>query len=124
MARLIGAINYDTGGYIASPGGYVPYHYEDELRVLPLLGRDPARTDRNEVLMANARLAQICTVPIECATEVAKDALVALWATQTTHDDGSGAAVRNVTVIRVDTALRNWSGALPAYLVTLTLRTR
>ena len=111
--------------YFPLPDNFVPYHYEDELRVLPLLGRDPAQSDRNEVLQANARGAQVCTFAALAEGNAAKDVLVALWATQTTHDLGDGAGVRNVAVMKVDVALAYWADpATPVYVVTLTTRTR
>jgi hypothetical protein len=111
--------------YFPLPDNFVPYGYGDELRVVPLLGRDPAQADRNEVLQANARGAQVCTFAALAEGNAAKDALQALWATQTTHDLGDGAGVRNVTVVKVDTVLAYWADpATPAYLVTLTTRTR
>lgn len=111
--------------YFPLPDSFVPYHYEDELRVLPLLGRDPAQADRNEVLQANARGAQVCTFAALAEGNAAKDALQTLWATQTTHDLGDGAGVRNVTVTKVDAALASWAdAATPVYVVTITARTR
>ena len=117
---VIGGIHY-----FPLPDNFTPYRYEDEVKVLPLLGRDPALADRNEVLQANARGAQVCTFAALAEGNAAKDALQALWATQTTHDPGDGAAVRNVTVMKVDAALAYWADpATPVYVVTLTARTR
>jgi hypothetical protein len=111
--------------YFPLPDNFVPYHYEDEVRVVPLLGRDGALPDRNEVLQANARGAQVCTFAALAEGNAAKDALQALWATQTTHDLGDGAGARNVAVTKVDVALVSWADpATPVYLVTLTTRTR
>ena len=111
--------------YFPLPDNFVPYHYEDELRVVPLLGRDPAQADRNEVLQSSARGAQTCTFAALAEGNAAKDALVALWATQTTHDLGDGAGARNVTVTKVDVALASWADpATPVYVVTITTRTR
>jgi hypothetical protein len=111
--------------YFPLPDNFVPYGYADELRVVPLLGRDPALADRNEVLQANARGAQACTFAALAEGNAAKDALQALWATQTTHDLGDGAGIRNVTVTKVDVALASWAdAATPVYVVTITTRTR
>ena len=111
--------------YFPLPDNFAPYHYEDELRVVPLLGRDPALADRNEVLQTSARGAQVCTFAALAEGNAAKDALQALWATQTTHDPGDGAGVRNVAVTKVDVALASWADpATPVYVVTLTTRTR
>lgn len=111
--------------YFPLPDGFMPYHYEDELHVVPLLGRDPAQADRNEVLQASARGAQACTFAALAEGNAAKDALVALWATQTTHDLGDGVGARNVTVVKVDAALASWAdAAMPVYVVTITTRTR
>jgi hypothetical protein len=115
----IGAITYTD-----SQDGFEPYHYEDELRVLPLLGRDPALTDKNEVLQANARAAQVCTFHAIAEGESAKAALVALWATQTTHDAGDGLGARNVTVISVKSRILVWSSSTPIYDVEIVVRTR
>lgn len=111
--------------YFPLPDNFTPYHYEDELRVVPLLGRDPAQADRNEVLQANARGAQVCTFAALAEGNAAKDALVALWATQTAHDLGDGAGARNVAVTKVDAAITSWAdAATPVYVVTITTRTR
>lgn len=125
MDPIIGTIHYNDGtDYIALYDDLVAYHYEDEVAVLPLLGRDAMLADRNEVLMTSARRAQTATFSALALSAAARDALVALWATQTTHNDGSGEAARNVTVTKVDTQVYNWSGATPAWKVTLTVRTR
>ena len=117
---VIGGIHY-----FPLPDNFAPYRYEDEVKVLPLLGRDPALADRNEVLQASARGAQVCTFAALAEGNAAKDALQALWATQTTHDLGDGAGVRNVAVMKVDASLAYWADpATPVYLVTLTTRTR
>ena len=117
---VIGGIHY-----FPLPDNFAPYRYEDEVKVLPLLGRDPARADRNEVLQTSARGAQVCTFAALAEGNAAKDALQALWATQTTHDPGDGAGARNVAVTKVDVALVSWADpATPVYLVTLTARTR
>lgn len=117
---LVGGI-----AYFPMPDNFVPYHYDDELRVIPLLGRDPAQADRNEVLQASARGAQVCTFAALAEGSAAKDALVALWATQTTHDLGDGLGARNVTVVKIDAALASWAdAATPVYVVTITTRTR
>ena len=103
--------------------GYSGYSYTDELAVVRLLGRDGALADRNEVLQQSAKGAMVATVEALCETAAARDALLALFATQTTHDDASGEAVRNVTVVKAENRLMMWSGA-PIWVVTLTLRTR
>jgi len=111
--------------YFPLPDNFVPYGYADELRVVPLLGRDPALADRNEVLQSSARGAQACTFAALAEGNAAKDALQALWATQTTHDLGDGAGARNVTVTKVDVAFSSWAdAAVPVYVVTITTRTR
>lgn len=111
--------------YFPLPDSFVPYHYEDELHVVPLLGRDPAQADRNEVLQSSARGAQSCTFAALAEGNAARDALVALWATAATHDLGDGAGARNVSVIKVDVALASWAdAATPVYVVTITTRTR
>ena len=111
--------------YFPLPDNFTPYRYEDEVKVVPLLGRDPALADRNEVLQTNARGAKVCTFAALAEGNVAKDALQALWATQTTHEPGDGAGVRSVAVTKVDVALVSWADPqVPAYLVTLTTRTR
>ncbi len=116
---VIGGIHY-----FPLPDSFVPYRYEDDIVVLKLLGRDGALADRNEVLQTSARGAQVCTFAALAEGNAAKDALVALWATQTTHDLGDGAGARNVTVTKVDTGLMSWGDpATPVYLVTLTTRT-
>lgn len=124
MDPTLGSIHYNTGDYIALEDGYVPYHYEDEVQVLPLLGRDSIATDRYEVLQTSARRAQVCTFQVLCATAAARDALLALWATQTTHDDASGAGSRNVTVISTPVTGSYWGGSVPEWVVTVTVRTR
>ncbi|HZP97228.1 MAG TPA: hypothetical protein VFC31_12990 [Candidatus Limnocylindria bacterium] len=111
--------------YFPLADNFVPYHYEDELRVTPLLGRDPAQPDRNEVLQSSARGAEVCTFAALAEGNAAKDALVALWGTQTTHDLGDGAGARSVAVVKVETALASWADpATPVYVVTVTTRTR
>ncbi|MDE3095605.1 MAG: hypothetical protein KGK07_06350 [Chloroflexota bacterium] len=111
--------------YFPLPDSFVPYHYDDELRVTPLLGRDPAQADRNEVLQSSARGAQSCTFAALAEGNAARDALIALWATATTHDLGDGAGARNVSVTKVDVALASWADpATPVYVVTITTRTR
>lgn len=124
MDPIIGGIHYNTGDYIALDDGYVPYHYEDEVLVLPLLGRDAIATDRYEVLQTSARRAQVSTFLVLCATAAARDALTALWGTQTTHDDASGAAVRNVSVTSTPVTRAYWGGTVPEWVVALTVRTR
>ena len=117
---VIGGIHY-----FPLPDNFTPYRYEDEVKVVPLLGRDPALADRNEVLQTNARGAQVCTFAALAEGNAAKDALQALWATQTTHDPGDGAGVRNVGVTKVEVTLASWADpATPVYVVTLTTRTR
>lgn len=114
---LIGAIPYFP------LEGYTGYSYADELRVVSLLGKDPALPDRNEVLQSSGKGAMGATVEALCETPAARDALVALYGTQTTHDDATGEAVRNVTVVKVESRLFMWTG-VPLWAVTLTLRTR
>ena len=103
--------------------GYNGYSYADELAVVPLLGRDPAQADRNEFLQYSGKGAQHATIEALCETASARDALMALWATQTTHDDATGEASRNVTVVKAENRLMMWTGT-PVWVVTLTLRTR
>ena len=67
--------------YFPLPDNFVPYRYEDEVAVVPLLGRDPALADRNEFLQTSAHGAQVCTFAALAEGNAAKDALVALWAT-------------------------------------------
>lgn len=124
MDPIIGTIHYNTGDYLALTDDLATYTYEDEVAVVPLLGRDGMLADRNEVLQTSARRAKVCTFSALALTAAARDALVALWATQTTHDDGSGEAARNVSVTKVTMAVYNWSGTTPAWKVTLTVRTR
>lgn len=111
--------------YFPLADSFVPYHYEDELRVMPLLGRDPAQADRNEVLQSSARGAETCIFAALAEGNAAKDALVALWGTETTHDLGDGAGARDVAVVKVESALASWADpATPVYVVTITTRTR
>jgi hypothetical protein len=121
---LIGAVHYNLGNYLALPEDFVPYHYEDEVAVLKLLGRDAVQTDRYEVLQTSSRGAQVCTFSILVQGETDKATLFALWATATTHDLADGVGARNVTVTRVDAQLLMWSGPTPIYKVTIITRTR
>jgi hypothetical protein len=120
-----GIVHYNQGNYVALPDDFVPYHYSDKVAVVPLLGRDPALTDRNETLQTSGKGAQVCTFSILVQGETDKATLAAFWATQTTHDLGDGVGARNVTVTEVDVQLIMWRvGATPIYKVTITTRTR
>ena len=111
--------------YFPLPDNFTPYRYEDEVKVVPLLGpRSGSRGPERGAPGERAR-AQVCTFAALAEGNAAKDALQALWATQTTHDLGDGAGARNVAVTKVDVALASWADpATPVYLVTLTTRTR
>ncbi len=109
--------------YFPLRDGYEPYHYEDELRILPLLGRDPVLSDRNEVLQSNARGAQASTFSVLCETEAEADTLVNRWGTRLWHDDGTGAGTRYVAVTKTTKTQHSWTGTVPVWIVTLTTRT-
>ncbi|HEV8654488.1 MAG TPA: hypothetical protein VGR85_03130 [Candidatus Limnocylindria bacterium] len=110
--------------YFPIAEGWEPYHYEDEVAVVKLLGRDPALPDRNEVLQTNARGAQVSTFSALCETEAEADALVALWADpEVEHDDGTGAGPRDVVVTSARKTPHSWAGSAPVWIVTLMTRT-
>lgn len=119
MPQTIGGI-----AYLAPADTYSGYHYETEVAVVPLLGRDPVQTDRNEFLQTSGRGAQVATIDVLAENAAERDAFTALWATQTTHDDGSPDGTRNVTVTKAETRVIVHSTAQPIFVVSLTLRTR
>lgn len=109
--------------YFPLADGWEPYHFEDEVQVLALLGRDPALPKNNEVLQTSARGAESSTFSALCELEADADELVALWATQVEHDDGTPAGARDVVVTRATKAPHSWNGTTPVWIVTLTCRT-
>ena len=119
MAQTIGGI-----AYLSPHDTYSGYHYEDEVAVVPLLGKDPVRPDKNEVLMTTGKRAQVATIDVLAESPAERDSFTALWATQTTHDDGSTDGSRNVTVTKAEARVLVYSSATPIWLVSLTLRTR
>lgn len=119
MPQTIGGI-----AYIAPQGSYSGYHYEDEVAVVPLLGKDPVRADKNEALQTSARRAQVATIEVLAENAAERDSFTALWATQTTHDDGSPDGVRNVSVVKTQARVFVDSSAQPIWLISLTVRTR
>jgi hypothetical protein len=104
--------------------GYSGYLYDEEAAVLPLLAMDPARPDKNEVIQTTGKRAQVATLEVYADTAAERDAFVALMYTQTTHLDGTGEAVRNVTVVSAKPRIWLWSGGVPHWIVAFVLRTR
>lgn len=119
MARLLGATTIRV-----VMGSYSGYYYEQEAQAIPLLGRDPAQTDRNEVVQSSAKQSKVCEFECYAADATERDALVNKLFTQTTHDDGTGEAVRNVNVISVKPRIEFWAGGSPSWIVAIKLRER
>ena len=104
-------------------GSYSGYHYEQEASVTPLLGRDPAAPDKNEIVQTTAKVSKVCT--FECyADNTTKNSLDALLFTQTTHDPGDGTGSHNVNVVSVQPRIEFWAGGTPTWIVAITVRER
>lgn len=106
------------------PGTYTGYGYEDQAAVTKLLGMDPARADKNEVVQSSAKGARSCSFSAYADNATDRDALVATLYTQTTHEEGDGSSAHNVIVVKAQAKVWAWFGNNPHWLVDIVLRER